>query len=115
MRESVFFDGPESNQKYSRFWLMLVLVGAPLTLSSVSVGARAVVESAVVPVANEWADAHGWAITDVSWQGTELIVRAEGPLPVPTTDELKADLDAAGIDTDRVTVNLVPIYKVELQ
>ena len=95
--------------------VMLVLVGAPLTLSSVSVGARAVVEGSVLPVANEWADAHGWAITDVSWQGTELIVRAEGPLPVPTTDELKAELDAAGIDTDRVTVNLVPIYKVELQ
>ena len=115
MRESVFFDGPESNQKYSRFWLLLVLAGSPLTLSSVSVGARAVVESAVLPVANEWADAHGWAITDVRWQGTGLIVGAEGPLPVPTTDELKADLDAAGIDTDRVTVNLVPIYKVELQ
>jgi uncharacterized hydrophobic protein (TIGR00271 family) len=94
--------------------VMLVLVGAPLTLSSVSVGARAVIESSVLPVANEWADAHGWAITDVSWQGTELIVRAEGPLPVPTTDELKADLFAVGVDTDRVTVNLVPIYKVEL-
>jgi len=25
MREAVFFDGAESNAKYSRFWLLLVL------------------------------------------------------------------------------------------
>ena len=25
MREAVFFDGPEANRRYSRFWLLLIL------------------------------------------------------------------------------------------
>ncbi len=95
--------------------VMLLVIGAPLTLTSVSVGARAIVEGAVHSVADPWAQSHDWTITDITTQGSETLVRAEGPLPIPGTDDLKENLAARGIDVSTVTVTLVPIYSVELE
>ncbi|QWT24476.1 TIGR00341 family protein [Subtercola sp. PAMC28395] len=112
------FDKTAEKRKLGRpialLLVMLLIIGAPLSLTSASVAARAVVEGAVHSVADEWSRSVGWRITDVSSQGSEIIVRAEGPLPVPGTDELKTLLIAKGISPDLITVNLIPIYTVEL-
>ena len=94
--------------------VMLVLVGLPLTLSSVDVASRTISENAVQAVADEWGADIGWKVVEVTSQGAEVFVRLEGPMPLPDTASLKEQLDAAAIDPSRVTVNLVPTYTVEL-
>lgn len=94
---------------------MMLLVGVPLTFTTVSVSSSNVLEGQVNRVAEPWASSKGWAITDITTQGNEVVVRAEGALPVPTTDDLEDELYAAGIDPAKVTVTLVPIYTVPLE
>lgn len=94
--------------------VMLVIIGAPLAYTSYTVANRAVTESAVFAVSEPWAVSFGWEVTSVSLRGDEIIVRLEGPLPLPETSSLKDGLETAGIDPARVTVDLVPIYTVEL-
>lgn len=94
--------------------VMLVLVGLPLTLTSVDVASRTIRENSVQAVADGWGQAVGWSVAEVSSQGSEIYLRLEGPMPLPDTATLKDELAAAGIDTKNVTVNLVPTYTVEL-
>jgi len=93
---------------------MVLIIGIPLALTSIGVAARAVVEGQVHSVADGWASDVDWTITTVSTQGSEVLIRAEGPLPMPDTTPLKDGLAAAGITTENVTVELVPVYVVEL-
>ena len=94
--------------------IMLVIVGAPLAYTSVTVAARAVVESTVLDTSEQWAQSVGWEVQYVSSEGSKVVIRIEGPLPLPDTTDLKAQLDAAGVDTSTVIVNLVPVYTVDL-
>ena len=93
---------------------MVVIIGVPLALTSIGVAARAIVEGQVHSVADGWASDADWAITTVTTRGEEVLIRAEGPLPMPDTASLKEGLAAAGMDTDNVTVELVPVYVVGL-
>lgn len=95
--------------------VMLLIVGAPLALTSIAVAARAIIESGVHNAASEWADSVGWTITSVTSEAGEVHVRLEGPLPLPDTGALKDDLAAAGIDTDSIVIELVPVYTVDLK
>ena len=94
--------------------VMFLVVGVPLALSSISIANRSRVEQDVHRVADGWARSIGWQVDTVSSRGSDVYLRIEGPLPVPDTDALKAQLDAAGVDTNNVTVNLVPVYSVKL-
>lgn len=94
--------------------VMMLVIGAPLALSSLAVALRVITENGVHGVASAWADDVGWSITGVSSDGTEVHVRAEGPLPLPETESLTTALREAGIRADDVTVELVPVYTVEL-
>jgi uncharacterized hydrophobic protein (TIGR00271 family) len=94
--------------------VMLVVIGLPLTFTSVDVASRAIRESAVQTVADDWAQAAGWEVLSVSSRGSEVVIRAEGPLPVPETGSLTTRLVAAGIDAETVTVRLQPVYSEEL-
>jgi uncharacterized hydrophobic protein (TIGR00271 family) len=93
---------------------MFLLIGLPLTFSSLGVAARAIVEQSVHTVADEWAGGFGWRVDSVTSQGAEVSLRLEGPSPVPNTAGLNAKLEAAGLDTSKVTVTLVPVYTVRL-
>ncbi|MET0956512.1 MAG: TIGR00341 family protein [Cryobacterium sp.] len=93
---------------------MLLLVGIPLTLTSVTVTAKSNLEGTVQTVGREWADTVGWAVTGVSSQGTEVTLHVEGAPPVPATAELEKALEKAGVDPDRVTVDLSPVNTVKL-
>ena len=94
--------------------VMLVIIGAPLAYTSLTVAARSIVEKGVFDTSERWAQSVGWEVQDVTTQGEKVHVRLEGPLPLPQTSELKSALDAAGVDTSLVIVNLVPIYTVDL-
>ena len=93
---------------------MLLVVGVPLTLTSIHVAARSHLEGAVQEVGQEWATGVGWSVTGVSTQGDEAILHVQGTPPAPGTAELETALVAAGIDPDRVTVDLSPVNVVEL-
>lgn len=93
---------------------MLLLVGIPLTLTSVTVTAKSNLEGTVQTVGREWADTVGWAVNGVSSQGTEVTLHVEGAPPVPATADLEKALEQAGVDPDRVTVDLSPVNTVKL-
>jgi len=93
---------------------MLLVVGVPLTLTSIHVAARSNLEGTVQEVGQKWATGVGWSVTGVSMQGDEAILHVQGAPPAPGTAELETALVAAGIDPDRVTVDLSPVNVVEL-
>lgn len=93
---------------------MLLLIGVPLTLTSVDITARSNLEGTVQSVGEEWAAEVGWSVTGVSTRGDEVILRVQGTPPLPATTGLEAALAAAGVDPDRVTVDLTPVNVVRL-
>jgi uncharacterized hydrophobic protein (TIGR00271 family) len=93
---------------------MLLVVGVPLTLTSIHVAARSNLEGTVQEVGQEWATGVGWSVTGVSTQGDEAILHVQGTPPAPGTAELETALVAAGIDPDRVTVDLSRVNVLEL-
>lgn len=131
MRTSVFFDGPESPARYSRFWmllgpiqgtmlaavlgdranlarsLVLVIAGAGAAIGAGSVGAQRTA-SLRKPVA-----LLVLMLVIIEHRSGELIVSLDGPLPLPDTVSLESALDARGIDVDTVSLVLIPVYEVE--
>ena len=94
--------------------VMLLLIGVPLTLTSVEVTARSNLEGTVQAVGQDWATSVGWAVTGVSTRGAEVILHVQGAPPVPDTAGLESALAAAGVNPDRVTVDLSPATIVKL-
>ena len=93
---------------------MLLLIGVPLTLTSINVAVRSNLEGSVQEVGKDWAADVGWSVTGVSTQGSEVILHVQGTPPTPDTGGLEDALVAAGIDPDRVTVDLSPVNVVKL-
>ncbi|WP_198418740.1 DUF389 domain-containing protein [Cryobacterium lactosi] len=94
--------------------VMLLLIGVPLTLTSVDVTARSNLEGTVQSVGQDWAGSVGWTVTGVSTQGSEVTLHVQGAPPVPDTAGLESALKAAGVNPDRVTVDLSPVTIVKL-
>ncbi len=93
---------------------MLIIVGLPLSLTSIEIGSKSIIERAVVEVIDEWSDDSGWTIRGIDYTTFELTVTLGGPLPLPDTDALEAALVERGIEPELVTLVLVPVYEVEL-
>jgi uncharacterized hydrophobic protein (TIGR00271 family) len=92
----------------------VVAVSATVLVVAVPLGwgtALAAVEQQVVtraqPVAERWAEAEGWLITDVAYRQDTLVVVALGSYPEADADALRADLDAAGLGSVDTRVTLV--------
>ena len=94
--------------------VMLIVIGAPLALTSVSVASHALREQSVFRVADSWSRSVGWRVDRVASEGDIIDVRLEGQLPLPDARELGTELRAAGIDTASVSVSLVPVYAGDL-
>jgi hypothetical protein len=94
--------------------VMLLLIGVPLTLTSVDVTARSNLEGTVQSVGQDWAGSVGWTVTGVSTQGSEVTLHVQGAPPVPDTAGLESALKAAEVNPDRVTVDLSPVTIVKL-
>jgi uncharacterized hydrophobic protein (TIGR00271 family) len=93
---------------------MLIIIGIPLSLTSVEIGAKSIIERAVIEVIDDWSGDAGWRVQNIDYSGAELTIHLEGPLPVPDTASLEAALADRGVDPQLVTVVLTPVYEVEL-
>lgn len=94
---------------------MVVVVAVPLASTSVGIAISAAHQSRVGEVAHTWAGDAGWRIESVSSTATGVAIHAVGPLPEPSTDLLRRQLDSAGLDGVEVQVVLVPGTDVTLE
>jgi uncharacterized hydrophobic protein (TIGR00271 family) len=88
--------------------VLLVLVVIPLAINSRRTDATSVRQQDVQAVAQHWADEAGWAVVAVSSSGQEILIRATGPEPAPSTATLRQDLDEAGLGSVPTRVSLEP-------
>ena len=93
---------------------MIVLVGIPLTVSSVSIARDTDQQTDVHEAGEEWADLVGWELVEVDTEATRIIARFEGPTPVPSTDSFIPILRDHGVDPDDVRVELLPRATIDL-
>jgi uncharacterized hydrophobic protein (TIGR00271 family) len=88
--------------------VLLVLVVVPLAVNSRRTDATTVRQQDVQAVAQHWADKAGWAVVAVTATGKEILIRATGPEPAPSTAALRQDLDDAGLSGVAARVSLAP-------
>ncbi len=86
----------------------------PLAASTARISSETIVTMDVTDVAEGWAGAAGWEVLSVDLAEEFVVVRADGPLPVPDAGELRALLDEAGLEDVDVRVELQPEYRVDL-
>jgi len=86
---------------------MLVLVAVPLGIGSYQVYQQEQIKRRATPVANEWAEASGWLVTDVSYRQGLLRIIALGPPPQLDEKQLRRQLDDAGLEDVDARVTLV--------
>jgi hypothetical protein len=60
-----------------------VLVGIPLALTSISIAEDTNAQADAHEAGQEWADRVGWTLVEVEVEAGDLVVRFEGPIPVP--------------------------------
>jgi uncharacterized hydrophobic protein (TIGR00271 family) len=85
---------------------MVLLVAIPLALGTASAVGDHRVELAATPIAVAWAESQGWRVVSIEVDEGALRVLALGPPPELEPEDLRAQLDAAGIELDLV-VDLV--------
>jgi uncharacterized hydrophobic protein (TIGR00271 family) len=88
--------------------VLLVLVVIPLAINSRRTDATTVRQQDVQAVAQHWADKAGWAVVAVNSSGKQILIRATGPDPAPSTATLRQDLDDAGLSSVPARVSLAP-------
>jgi len=93
---------------------MLVIVGAPLTASSVRIVRETTRESKVREVSSAWASASDWEVVEVTTRQGKVIVRLEGAPPLPDTSSLRDRLIRRGLDPGDVRVELLPRATIDL-
>jgi uncharacterized membrane protein len=93
---------------------LLVVIAAPLAVSSVRVARTTSERSAISRVVAEWAAGNGWSVASLTEGADDYTARVLGPPPEPSTDQLRADLNAAGLGEIVVNVELVPETQVVL-
>jgi uncharacterized hydrophobic protein (TIGR00271 family) len=86
--------------------VLLVLVAVPLAINSRRTDSTTVRRQDVQAVAQHWADKAGWAVVAVSANGNQILIRATGPDPAPSTAALRQSLDDAGLGSVPARVSL---------
>lgn len=76
---------------------MLLLIAVPLTTGTVAVARDRQLAADATPVAEAWADEHGWEISSVDALGGRVVVAAVGIPPVPAGLALRTALDDSGM------------------
>jgi hypothetical protein len=97
-----------SSQSRTLIGVLLVLVVIPVAINSRQTDATTVRQQDVQAVAQHWAEKAGWAVVAVSASGKEILIRATGPDPAPSTATLRQDLDDAGLSSVPARVSLAP-------
>lgn len=94
---------------------MVVLVGIPLTITSVKVAHDTSEQADVRDAAEQWAGGVGWELTAVELEAGKFVARFEGPTPLPDTDDLRQLLRDHGVDPGEVRVELLPRQTIDLE
>lgn len=105
---------PRSRRAPLVITLMLVLVAAPLTSTSVLVIEQRAREDHVVRASSEWADARGWEVIGVTSREGTTVVRMTGPLPIPDASGLREAIEETGTDVSDVRAEFFPSERVAL-
>jgi uncharacterized membrane protein len=109
-----------ARSRVSRRWAVVVVtlsvlaLCVPLAASTARISKETIDTMDVTDVSEQWASAAGWEVLSVEVDREFVVVRADGPLPVPDTSGLRAMLDEAGLEDVDVRVELQPEYRVEL-
>ena len=107
---------PRINRRNAIAWIaaLFVLIGIPLTISTIKIQRDTTTESDVRSVTDDWADERGWTVIDVQSDNDGVIIRLAGPPPLPNTAALAGSLAATGVDPADVTVEYIPKAAVAL-
>lgn len=93
---------------------LVIVVAVPLIATSVNIAHTTSAEDQVSQVADDWAQSHQWSVVSVTPVADGFTVRAIGPLPLPPADDLRTQLDEAGLATTTVHLELVPESQVDI-
>ena len=92
----------------------VVLLAAPLAVDSAHITSQQVTNGDVTTAADDWANKVGWQIVNVSTAESGVTVRAIGPLPLPNPQTLRTALNANGLKSTSVQLELDPVTRVDL-
>ena len=92
----------------------VIVLAAPLALDSTQITSQQLTNSNVTTVANNWANKVGWQVVNVSNSESGVTVRAIGPLPLPNPQTLRTALNADGLQSTSVQLELDPVNRVDL-
>jgi uncharacterized hydrophobic protein (TIGR00271 family) len=94
--------------------LFVVALAIPLNVTTVRVVGEATSRRDAQRVASAWAEPAGWRVAAVENVREGIRVRVYGPLPAPSTTELRELFDAGGLRDVDVVLELIPQQTVEL-
>jgi uncharacterized hydrophobic protein (TIGR00271 family) len=94
--------------------VFVLAIAVPLAATSRTIANQTIDASKVRTVATKWAKSSGWIIDSVDPDSGGYAVHAAGPPPAPSSSALRADLNAAGLGSLRVQLELVPQYTIDL-
>ena len=93
----------------------LLIIGVPLTTSTIRIGRDTADEARISRASNAWADEVGWRVLEVDTTSeSHDVVRFIGPPPVPATDSYRDALETEGADPDNVVAQFVFEEQVSL-
>ncbi len=92
----------------------VVALAVPLAAASKQISTDELRQSDVNTVAQAWAAGHNWQIIGIDSSGGDVIVRAIGPLPLPDPNGFRSALDAHGLKSTGVRLQLAPVVQADL-
>jgi uncharacterized hydrophobic protein (TIGR00271 family) len=106
-KETGHVSGRFSRRTVAVVAVMLVLILLPLAVSTASLARDQVSQREATPIAQSWADRAGWQVTTVQVVNGQIVVTALGPPPEADTDDLRRELNDAGLADLDLVIRLV--------
>ena len=94
--------------------VLVILVAIPLSFTSREISKAHLEVAEVHSVLDPWARHAGWTVLSVAPVPGGVLARVSGPLPEPSTATLHTQLQAKGLGTSDVTLQLVPARTITL-
>jgi len=92
----------------------VIVLAGPLAVDGVHITSQQLTNTDVTTVATTWADRVGWQVVNVATTQGGVTVRAIGPLPLPDPLTLRTALNANGLKSTSVQLELDPVKRVDL-
>jgi hypothetical protein len=92
----------------------VALLAIPLGAATISLTEDRLETGEATDAAKAWAEPAGWRVIAVEVDNEGIVISAAGALPAPPAEELRAALDAEGLEGEDVRLELVPLEMVEL-